>query len=508
MAALAVYAKHDAKLGRQVLNLLLPQVTNADFEFWVLDHTLRIYLFKPLDIDKSKLAETVEIVKTRQEEIIASAGVPRAQLASDKQFAALMRDTLQAAKIKMPMKKPAKPRKDGSLPLIPALSKSDPAFIKLTEHPNEKIANVVRARLAVRSAATIAARLLTMQKYADLGIGIPVHLIYYGAHTGRFAGGGGFNFQNLTSPDRATTEIDRLLAQLVRQIIVAGPGKVFVPVDAAQIEARVLAWLAGEQQILDTFATGADIYSEFISEVLGEKIHKPKGDEPKAHQQHLKLMRGIGKIAVLGLGYSMAAVTFFARQLSGNKDIYKKIEAGEITMEFAEKVVQTYREKYTKVVKFWKDLDNAFHDARKGMIRRVGFLTFKKIGPKAVGIVLPNGRMLSYRNIRSRQVEMAGGRVKTEWLHGSGQKVYGGLLAENVTQAVARDILVEQGVYAAEMAGYPVYLHVHDEVVPRVEESKGKVVHDFLVKSLSTAPEWAPGLVLSAEGKVGKDLGK
>jgi hypothetical protein len=571
MRALIAYAMNDAALARQVLNRLLPQFTNPDFEFWLMDHTIRIYLTKPLRINPEKLKNVKAVVEKRQAELITAASVvakkwgpPLAEkisisaskleeklvdadedqekllkkeikrlrsvalaikgdvkkiLASDKLFPLLLRDIFAGSKVKMPLKRSAKPRKDGTQPMIPALSKSDPAYIALTEHPVDDIANLVKARLVVRSAATVAARLATMQKYLDLGIGIPVHLVYYGAHTGRFSGGGGFNWQNLTNPDRAQDEIDKLIAGMIRDAVEAGDGKVFVEVDAAQIEARVLGWLAEEQDLLQDFAAKVDLYSKFIGGVLSEEIRKPtdaekKDPAKKDFVKHLLLMRDVGKKAVLGLGYQMGADKFLARLRADNRELAKMVDSGAISMEMAKNIVETYRDTYQEIVALWDRLNKAFHRARQGILTKVGPVTFKRVGVAAVACILPSGRALYYRNIRQeqRKTKRPGkprfdGKDEMEWKHGSGQKIYGGLLTENIVQAISRDILVE-AVLATEQAGYPVALHVHDSVVGNVAEAKGQEAMDFLVKTLSTPPSWGEGMVLSAEGHFGRSMGK
>jgi DNA polymerase len=507
MAALAAYAMQDAKLGREVLDILLPQVSNPEFELWLLDHSLRIFTDKTLAIDYAKLQTTKTMIEKKRAEIFAASGVALDVLNSNKKFAEELTRRMKAAKIKVPMKK-AKPRKkDGSTPMIPALAKQDPAFMRLTDSPALPVASLVKARLAERSAVTVAARLATMEKYHKLGIGIPVHLVYYGAHTGRFAGGGGFNFQNLTSPARAVDPFEREVAALVRECIIAGPGEVFVPVDAAQIEARVLAWLAGEQSILDAFATGADLYSQFISEVIGENIYKPTGTEPKEVQAYLKLMRQAGKEGILGLGYSMG-VDKFRERLRKEKSLVPMLEeGGKLGPAVCQNIVDTYRSKYSKIVEFWEKLNNAFLAAVGGATRRVGKIVVKHGGNRTVKIILPSGRALFYRELRREEELTPNGHKRKVWKHGAGQRIYGGLLAENVTQAIARDILAES-IHDSEVAGYPVVLHVHDEVVPRVPEVQGPAALSFLIDSLSTPPSWGEGLVLGAEGHIAKTLSK
>lgn len=509
-AAMIAYAKQDAKLARQVLNKLLPQFSNQEFELWLLDHTLRIYTQKTLAVDMERIARTKVLIQERLAERLAAGGVAKEVLSSNKQFAIELGKRLKAAGVKMPMKR-------GKKGMIPALSKGDAPFLALIDHECPYVRDLVRARLVVRSASQAMARLTTLEQNSALGI--PVHLVYYGAHTGRFAAGGGFNFQNLTNPDRATDAVDREIAESIRGSVVPEPGNVFVASDAAQIEARGLAWLAGEQSILDDFANKADLYSRFISEVLGEDIHKPTEDEENNKPdlaKHLKLMRHVGKESVLGLGYQMGVDKFMAQLRSRNRDVAKMIDAGKITPAMGEQIVKHYRQKYENIVQFWADLNNAFHRARNGITAQVGFLEFFRVQKGAVGIRLPSSRILYYRDIRAEprkdpkpQFFLSKHKPSTqmEWKHGGGQKVYGGLLAENVTQAISRDVLAE-GIYAAEQAGYPVAMHVHDEVVAEVPEEKGQETLAFLNKALSTPPAWAPGIVLSAEGKIGYSLGK
>jgi DNA polymerase len=135
-----------------------------------------------------------------------------------------------------------------------------------------------------------------------------------------------------------------------------------------------------------------------------------------------------------------------------------------------------------------------------------------------VAIRLPSGRKLYYRDIRREaykgkaQFTGADGQSRDtrkdfEWKHGGGQKIYGGLLAENVTQAVARDIIANS-ILECEQAGYPVVVHVHDEIVCRVPRRQADEALAFLLKSLSTGPAWADGLPLSAEGGIKSNLGK
>lgn len=512
LGMLKEYLGNDLTITREILKVLYPQISNVEFELWLADHTLRIYTDKLLPVDRTLVVKTRELITERRIERVTAAGVPNEILSSNQKFAAELTRRMADAKMVMPLKRSPTTGK-----MIPALAKGDAAFLALTESPNEAVRNLVRGRLVERSAAQALARLATLEKFAD--VGIPVHLVYYGAHTGRFAASGGFNFQNLTSPARAVDAVDREIATSIRASIVAGDGQVFVASDAAQIEARVLAWLAGEESILEAFAAGADIYSQFISTVLGEEIHKPRGDESESVKHHLGLMRQIGKEAVLGLGYGMGVDKFMFTLRAKDRNIAKLIDAGKITTKFGAKVVATYREMYPSIVGYWAELNDAFIAAHRGAVREVGPLTFRRLADKGVGITLPSTRQLYYRHLRMEKrtgettYTDAGGKTKTiehkgmELKHGNGQRIYGGLLAENITQAIARDILVE-GILKVEQAGIPVVLHVHDEIVVRVPEVQGPSALEFLNQALSEAPPWGTGMVLAAEGRISKNLSK
>lgn len=506
------YLGTDLSMTRQVAGKLLPHLANPEFELWLIDHTLRMYLDKPLAVDPKKLASTRTLVQKLRAERIRASKTTEATLASNPQFAAELRKRLTLAHISLPMKR-------GKKGMIPALAKDDPAFLKLAESPILNISNLVRGRLVVRSSANVLARLATMERFIERGI--PVHLVYYGAHTGRWSSAGGFNFLNLTSPDRANDPVDRIIAAAIRDSIIPGKGEVYVSADAAQIEARVNAWLAGEVSMNEAFAKGQDIYSDFISDVLGERIHKPTGKEPKSVQAHLTLMRGAGKIAVLGLGYNMGVDKFFQQMRSKSPALAKLIDAGKIDLKFAGKVVETFRRKYKHIANLWGVMDTAFKEVfAGGGDRTVGPLRFTLIDETTVGIHLPSGRIMYYRNLRWEKrigsmtyVDFNGKRVSRsgqtsyELKYGTGKKVYGGLLVENVVQSMSRDILVI-ALHRAELSKYPVVLHVYDSITVRVPKAKAKKALALLEGMLSKAPPWAKGLVLGAEGHIAGNLNK
>lgn len=316
---------------------------------------------------------------------------------------------------------------------------------------------------------------------------------YFGAHTGRWAGRG-VQLQNLpsvTAGDDEKTQafVDRVMNEpaenfsiselkpLIRGALMAPAGQTLTVCDYSAIEARVLAWLAGEEWVLEAFRAGRDIYIETAARMF----HVP--------YEEAKPLRKKGKVAVLALGYG------------GGINALKAMGAEGTDAEL-EEIKQTYRAANPRIAKFWADMDRAMRN-RSG---RVG--EYITVHPKANGLVtikLPSGRELFYHKLHFRTVSKFDKEV--EALHFLDPKshravipTYGGRLTENVTQAVARDVLAH-ALVNLDRENVPVVAHVHDEViaeggvtVERMKELMGAGVGNPL------APPWADGLPLAAEG--------
>lgn len=316
---------------------------------------------------------------------------------------------------------------------------------------------------------------------------------YFGAHTGRWAGRG-VQLQNLpsvTAGDDEKTQafVDRVMNEpaeifsiselkpLIRGALMAPAGQTLTVCDYSAIEARVLAWLAGEEWVLEAFRAGRDIYIETAARMF----HVP--------YEEARPLRKKGKVAVLALGYG------------GGINALKAMGAEGTDAEL-EEIKQTYRAANPRIARFWADLDRAMRN-RSG---RVG--EYISIHPKANGLVtikLPSGRELFYHKLHFRTVHKFDKEV--EALHFLDPKshlavipTYGGRLTENVTQAVARDVLAH-ALVNLDRENVPVVAHVHDEViaeggvtVERMKELMGAGVGNPL------APPWSDGLPLAAEG--------
>lgn len=309
-------------------------------------------------------------------------------------------------------------------------------------------------------------------------------LMYYGAHTGRFSGRR-LQLQNLPSEGIAdddteveariidlklglpTPQVD--LKRMIRSSLV-GP---FAVVDYSQIEARVLAHLAGEQWALDAFFSGEDLYSSAAS-----RMYDVSYEEAKAKY------RKQGKIATLALGYG------------GSKGALKAFGAPGTDEDLMD-IVYKWRNANESIVQYWRDLMTAFKEGGS-----VGDVSFFKDGSNR-HLVLPSGRSIVYRNCTKRtEINPFTGKDqeviyrKDYRKKGFPVKVWGGIICENVVQAYARDVLTD-ALVRLDREGFRAVGSVHDEVI--VEASTEDDLHR-IGEIMTTAPHWMTGFPLAAEG--------
>lgn len=321
---------------------------------------------------------------------------------------------------------------------------------------------------------------------------------YYGAgRTGRWAGRL-VQLQNLPqnhldaigavrelvrSRDLSTLEmifdnVPDVLSQLIRTALIAKPGHTFLVADFSAIEARVIAWMAGEQWRQDVFAQGGDIYCSSASQMFKVPVEK------HGVNGHL---RQKGKVAELACGYGggvNALVAFGADKMG-------------LTEPEMQEIVRQWREASPTIPKFWRDTETAAKLALQnpGKSYRVQCgVTFRK-DADALRLLLPSGRRLSYWGARLENGSIAymgqgsqGGWVKKD--------TWGGKLVENIVQAVARDCLAV-AMDRLDAAGFAIVFTVHDEVI--VEAPDGSCWED-VAEIMGRPIEWAPGLLLRADG--------
>ena len=330
--------------------------------------------------------------------------------------------------------------------------------------------------------------------------------IYHGAHTGRWAGRG-VQLQNLFKPNKNVSKfldtytrairsgkkiISRnsqmaLVASTIRSSFAATPGHRLVVGDLAQIESRVLAVLAGCEKMKSAYAAGRDLYKECMSVQLGKPIDQIDSTE-----------RARGKIIILSCGFQMGWEKFQA---------YALTYGITLSEEEAKDAVYGFRETYHEIPELWAALNNAVIRAVKaGMCVFVNGLVVDGRDPRVMKIKLPSGRCLHYFEPKVI-IDQKFGRpqecvVYTQY-DSKGKResfLYGGLLTENVVQAIARDLLLA-GMFAAEAAGFIILATIHDEIVTEVPLDSPLGLKDLLA-CMTKVPEWGAtsGYILAAEG--------
>ena len=273
-----------------------------------------------------------------------------------------------------------------------------------------------------------------------------------------------------------------VLSELIRTAFIPKPGCRFVVADFSAIEARVLAWLSGEQWRLDVFTSHGKIYEASASSMF----HVPMEEITKTSP-----LRQKGKLAELGLGFGGAAGALISM---GALDM-------GLTEEELPPLVAAWRKANPHITQFWWDVDAAAIKAvREKQKTKVGKIIFEyKSG--ILFITLPSGRKLSY--VKPRMAVNKFGRDGLTYEGISENKkwsrieTYGPKLVENIVQGTARDLLAE-AMLRVEEKGYPIVMHCHDEIIAEMPEGTGSV--DEMCEVMAVQPEWAEGLPLRADG--------
>ena len=311
------------------------------------------------------------------------------------------------------------------------------------------------------------------------------------------------------------------LSSALRGAIVSAPGKQLYVADYASIEARVLLWLADDTEALKVFEEGRDIYCYMADDIYGYSTNK--NDHPKE--------RGIGKIAVLGLGYQMGPAKFVVTCALGGVEIVEDAECaicgyvsrkhrkqdrdhafedsmpGELT---AVKIVDAYRAKFWRVKQMWNDQEAAAMKAvQTGRRIRCGKV-YWFVEEDFLYCELPSGRRLAYPEPEINETWTSWGELRDiltfkginihsrKWERLS---TYGGMLTENIVQAVARDLMAEAMLRCEESETYEPVLTVHDELIAEAVIGTGNVKE--FEHLMATCPPWARGCPVEAEGWAG-----
>ena len=268
-------------------------------------------------------------------------------------------------------------------------------------------------------------------------------------------------------------------------------------VDLAQIEARILCWVAGQNDLLEGFKNGEDVYSTFATTLFGVPVRKARKTDPEEVGKVLTIRRGFGKDAILGCGYGMGAQKFFDRCVS-NVTLKPMFDSGQYNFVFIDGLIKTYRKKYSKIPTFWTNIEKAFRWVVKYPHEHKSIPFFEFWNDNGVvNIQLPSTRCLKYPQARIVK-DRYNGKLKYKKYY-----LWGGAITENVVQAIARDIFVE-GVLRLDAAGVSVILRSHDEVVILLSEKDAEKKFQEALKIFCANPSWAKGLCISGGGDLVK----
>lgn len=483
------YCINDVELTYKLFSKLSHKF--PEDEIHLIDMTLRMFItpglkadvgilrtrLKELQQEKSELLRGLVDILGCQNEPNPEEAV-RKKLASNQQFAAILR----SYGVEPPMK-PKKPTPKNPDPVgeTYALAKNDVEFIALHEHEDP----VVQQLCAVRTNTKSTIEESRIQRFIDVAERhdgwLPIPLKYYGAHTGRWAGLDKVNFQNLPSRDAKK--------KALKEAVIAPEGHVVINCDSSQIEARVLAWLAGEVDVVKAFAEGRDVYSEFATKVFERPISKKDPVE-----------RFVGKTCILGLGFGTGAEKL--------KHTLKTQPPGaDMTLKECEDIVALYREVNNMIPALWKECDRALSHMTSWPTRDnnepikpyyLGKQRVVVVTP--TGLRLPNGLYIRYNNLR-----MENGSYVYDSRKGT-IKIWGGAVVENVIQALARIVVGQQMLAFADT--YPPVLTVHDAAVCVVPEDEAEEATAYITKVMSTPPDWAVGLPVACEAKFASSYGR
>jgi DNA polymerase len=458
------YCINDVELTYKLFNIMM----NRGFpkkELKLIDLTLRMFCQPKLDLNLNLLEMHLTDVKEKKDNLLLLAGIEdKGELASNPKFAAL----LESFGVPVPMKISPTTGKETY-----ALAKNDEEFKALAEHPDVRVQALVAARLGTKSTLeeTRTERFIGIAKRGLM----PVPLKYYAAHTGRWGGSDSLNLQNL--PSRGDN------AGKLKKALEAPEGYVIIDADSSQIEARVLAWLSGQNDLVEAFRDGKDVYKIMASAIYGKSVEEITKEE-----------RFVGKTTILGAGYGMGAQKFRAQL---------KTFGAEVTEGEARHIIQVYRETYPHIVQLWREAQRALEALTKDSTTSLGRDGVLELVPAERAIRMPSKLLLRYDGlIPTRDEKGVQYQYKTRY---GWNKIYGGKVIENVCQAIARCIIGEQMVKVSKK--YSVVLTVHDAIACIAPEEEAKEAQAYIEECMRWTPEWAEGLPVNCESGYGKSYG-
>jgi DNA polymerase len=448
------YCNNDVELTYALFNVLVQRFSKSELQ--LISLTIKMFSEPTLQLNTPLLEQHLMQVKNRKEKLLEACISDKDTLMSNPKLAEL----LISLGVEPPMKiSPANGKETY------AFAKSDEGFKALAEHPDERVQAVVAARLGTKSTLEET----RTQRFINISLRgkMPVPLRYYAAHTGRWGGDDKLNLQNL--PRKS----------LLKDSITAPKGYVLIDADSSQIEARTVAWLSGQNDLVNAFERKEDVYKIMASAIYG-----------KAEEEIDSGERFVGKTTILGAGYGMGATKF---------GIQLRTFGVEIPDAEATRIIEVYRSRYPHIPRLWQEANRSLEALRDGKTCQVGHQA-QALSVTESGFLLPSGLYLNYKDLQKDDdgytYASRRGRIK----------IYGGKVVENVCQAVARCIIGEQMLRIAKR--YKVALTVHDAVMAVVPVADKEHAMLYIDECMKWRPTWAQTLPLTCELGVGQHYGE
>ena len=302
---------------------------------------------------------------------------------------------------------------------------------------------------------------------------VPVR--YYAAHTGRWGGADKINLQNL--PSRGPN------AKKLKKALVAPVGCTLVEADSSQIEARVLAWFAGQDDLTNAFAKGEDVYVK-----MAARIYNCEEEDVTKDQ------RFVGKTTILGAGYGMGAEKF---------GVQLKTFGFEVSPDEARRIISIYRDANYKISKVWRDAHYMVQQLANKRAAQFGRKGVVQVAAAESSLIMPSKLSIIYEDLGSEQGEKG---LEYSYKTRRGRtRIYGGKVIENVCQALARCIIGEQMLRIRKK--FKVVLTVHDSIVCCVRDEEVDAAQAYVEECMRWTPDWAAGLPVDCESGTGKSYG-
>ena len=464
LAEYGEYCVNDVELTYKLFNCMSPEF--PALELRLIDLTIRMFSEPVLELSPIQLLTHLSSIQTKKTGMLVAVGMDnREALMSNDKFANLLKEY----NVEPPRKISPVTGKEAW-----AFSKTDEGFKALLDHPTLTVQTLVSARLGLKSTQE-ETRTKRFMGIADRGR-LPIPLRYYAAHTGRWGGDDKVNMQNLGrgSP--------------LKFAIYAPEGYMMIDSDSSQIEARTVAWLAGQDDLVQAFEDGKDVYKIMASAIYG-----------KAESEITKKERFVGKTTILGAGYGMGAIKFKTQLKTFGVDI----EEAE-----AARIIQVYRDTYPSITKLWRQAGRALDAIAEDKTCDLGREGVVVVDGKK-GIRMPNGLHIKYPNLRKQTKEDG----KDEYVYDTKKgkavipnKIYGGKVVENLCQGLARTIIGEQMLRIAKK--YKVVMTVHDAIAIVAPEDEAVTAQEYVELCMRIRPEWAKELPLNCESGIGKSYGE